>query len=49
MLNTWFGRFLIFVAVLVALRLFFRWNISIMGSILVTLIVYVIASALTKD
>lgn len=47
--NTWFGRFAIFVGVLLALRLFFRWNISIMGSILVTLIVYVIVSVLAKD
>lgn len=49
MLNTWFGRFLVFVAVLVALRVFFRWNISILGSIVVTLVVYGVVAALQKE
>lgn len=38
--NTWFGRFAVFVGVLLVLRIFFRWNISILGSIAVTLVVY---------
>lgn len=38
--TSWFGRLLVFVLVLVALRIFFRWNISIVGSVLVTLLVY---------
>jgi hypothetical protein len=42
--TSWFGRFLVFVIVLVGLRVFFRWNISIVGSVLVTLLVYVILS-----
>ena len=42
--TSWFGRLLVFVIVLVGLRVFFRWNISIVGSLLVTLLVYVILS-----
>jgi membrane protein implicated in regulation of membrane protease activity len=45
MRTSWFGRLLVFVLVLVALRLFFHWNISIVGSLVVTLIVYLIMSA----
>lgn len=40
--TSWFGRLLVFVVVLVGLRVFFRWNISIVGSVLVTLLVYVV-------
>lgn len=40
--STWFGRLAVFVLVLVGLRIFFRWNISIIGSLAVTLLVYVI-------
>lgn len=35
--TTFFGRMVVFVLVLLALRLFFRWNISIIGSVLLTL------------
>lgn len=42
--TSWFGRLLVFVIVLVGLRVFFRWNISIVGSVLVTLLVHVILS-----
>lgn len=35
--TTFFGRMVVFVLVLLALRLFFRWNISIVGSVLLTL------------
>lgn len=35
--STFFGRMVVFVLVLLALRLFFRWNISIVGSVLLTL------------
>lgn len=45
MRTSWFGRLLVFVLVLVALRLFFHWNISIVGSLVVTLIIYLIMSA----
>lgn len=40
--TSWFGRLLVFVLILVALRFFFRWNISIVGSLLVTLLVYMV-------
>lgn len=40
--TSWFGRLLVFVLVLLALRIFFRWNISIVGSVAVTLVVYLI-------
>lgn len=42
--TSWFGRLVVFVLVLVGLRVFFRWNISIVGSVLVTLLVYAIFS-----
>ncbi len=45
MRTSWFGRLLVFVLVLVGLRLFFHWNISIVGSLVVTLLVYLIMSA----
>lgn len=38
--SPWFQRFAVFVLVLVGLRIFFRWNVSIVGSVLVTLLVY---------
>lgn len=44
--TSWFGRLLVFVLVLLALRIFFRWNISIIGSVAVTLVVYVIMAML---
>lgn len=44
--TTWFGRLLVFVLVLLALRIFFRWNISIVGSVVVTLLVYAIMTML---
>jgi hypothetical protein len=42
--TSWFGRLLVFVLVLLALRLFFRWNVSIIGSLVVTLVVYAVMS-----
>lgn len=44
--RSWFGRLLVFVLVLLALRIFFRWNISIVGSLAVTLVVYLIMAML---
>ena len=44
--TSWFGRLLVFVFVLLALRIFFRWNISIVGSVAVTLVVYLIMAML---
>jgi membrane protein implicated in regulation of membrane protease activity len=43
--STWFGRMIVFVVVLLVLRFFFRWNISIVGSVLVTLLVYLVLAA----
>lgn len=37
--STFFGRMVVFVLILVGLRLFFRWNISILGSVLLTLLI----------
>lgn len=44
--ESWFGRLLVFVLVLVGLRIFFRWNISIVGSVVVTLLVYAVMALL---
>ncbi|HUG31473.1 MAG TPA: hypothetical protein VMM14_01160 [Acidimicrobiia bacterium] len=44
--TSWFGRLLVFVLVLLALRIFFRWNISIVGSVAMTLVVYLIMTML---
>lgn len=38
--STFFGRMVVFVVVLLGLRIFFRWNISIVGSVLLTLLLY---------
>lgn len=46
--QTWFGRVAMFVLVLVGLRVFFRWNISIVGSLVVTALVYLIANYLSR-
>ena len=37
MQNSVFGRFAIFVLVLVVLKFFFGWNISIIGSLVLTI------------
>lgn len=38
--STFFGRMVMFVLILVGLRIFFRWNISIIGSVLLTVLLY---------
>lgn len=38
--STFFGRMVIFVLILVGLRIFFRWNISIVGSVLLTVLLH---------
>jgi membrane protein implicated in regulation of membrane protease activity len=43
--STWIGRLFVFVVVLLVLRFFFRWNVSIVGSLLVTVLVYVVLTA----
>lgn len=44
-----FRQVAIFVAVLVALRALFGWQISIVGSLVVTAIVYAVTAALSPD
>ncbi|MDX1468781.1 MAG: hypothetical protein R3258_05530 [Acidimicrobiia bacterium] len=44
-----FRQVAIFVAVLVALRLLFGWQISVVGSLVVTAIVYMATAALSPD
>ena len=36
MQRSWFGRLSVFVLVLVVLKFFFGWNISIIGSLVLT-------------
>lgn len=43
---SWFRRLAVFVIVLVILDRFFGWNVSIVGSVLVTLVVHFILEAL---
>lgn len=38
MANEAFKRLVIFVGVLIALKFFFRWNISIVGSLVLTIV-----------
>lgn len=45
-LDSWFSRLAIFVVVLVILDRFFAWNISIVGSLLATALVYIIMRGL---
>ena len=48
-MRTWFTRVAVFVLVLVVLDRFFTWNISIIGSLMATLLVYMIMRALEKN
>lgn len=44
-MSTWFTRLLVFVVILVILDRFLAWNISIVGSLVVTLLVYIVMQA----
>ena len=44
--SSWFVRLAVFVVILVVLDRFFSWNISIIGSLLVTALVYLALRAL---
>lgn len=44
--STFFGRMAVFVLILVGLRILFRWNISIIGSVALTLLVALVFSYL---
>lgn len=46
--SSWFVRLAVFVVILVILDRFFTWNISIVGSVLVTLLVWAVLQALEK-
>lgn len=46
--SSWFVRLAVFVVILLILDRFFSWNISIMGGLLVTVLVYVVLQALQK-
>lgn len=46
--SSWFVRLAVFVVILVILDRFFGWNISILGSLLVTGLVYLVLQALEK-
>ncbi len=48
-MRTWFTRLAVFVVVLLVLDRFFSWNISILGSLLATAIVYLIMRTLERD
>ena len=41
-------NFGIFVLVLVVMKVFFRWNVSIVGSIVLTIIVWAVISAVNR-
>jgi len=46
--KSWFGSLAIFVLVLVVLKFFFGWNISIIGSVVLTIILSVVFSLLNR-
>lgn len=46
--TTWFGRLVVFALVLVGLKVFFRWNISIIGSLVLTVLLYFVFQLFEK-
>lgn len=44
--NSWFVRLAVFVGILLILDRFFSWNISIVGSLLATALVYLVLRAI---
>jgi hypothetical protein len=46
--SSWFVRLAVFVVILVILDRFFAWNISIIGSLAVTALVYFALQALER-
>ena len=48
MQRSWFTSLAIFVLVLVVLKFFFGWNISIIGSVVLTIILSVILNAVNR-
>ena len=47
-LDTWFKRLLVFVVVLIVLDRFFTWNMSIVGSLVATAVVYFVIAAIER-
>lgn len=47
-LRTWFTRLAVFVVVLLVLDRFFAWNVSILGSLVATLLVYLVMQAFDR-
>ncbi len=48
MRNSAFGRLAVFVLVLLVLKFFFGWNISIIGSVALTIILSVVFSMMNR-
>lgn len=48
MQRSWFGSLAIFVLVLVVLKFFFGWNISIIGSVVLTIILSVVFALINR-
>lgn len=46
--SSWFVRLAVFVGILVILDRFFSWNISIVGSLIVTGLVYFVLQGLER-
>ena len=48
MQKSWFGGLAVFVLVLVVLKFFFGWNISIIGSVVLTIILSLVFSLINR-
>ena len=48
MQKSWFGSLAVFVLVLVVLNFFFGWNISIIGSVVLTIVLWLVFSLFNR-
>ena len=48
MQKSWFGSLVVFVLVLVVLKFFFGWNISIIGSVVLTILLTLVFSLINR-
>ena len=48
MQKSWFGSLAVFVFVLVVLKFFFGWNISIIGSVVLTIVLSLVFSLFNR-
>jgi len=46
--KSWFGSLAVFVLVLVVLKFFFGWNISIIGSVVLTMVLSLVFSLFNR-